>query len=110
MESQGEREPGVVEMDVGLVESMVQDENPEQEMFVMQEQFPPQTDPEPEMSAAAAAAYDTSPSPSKPPDPGRVGSAECTRHGPAMRHAGGSKRDHATNAKRNKCKCVQNGK
>ena len=31
MESQGEREPGVLEMDVGLVESMVQDGNPMQD-------------------------------------------------------------------------------
>ena len=60
MESQGEREPGVLEMDVGLLESMVQDETPEQDINV-QEQFLPQPDPEPEM--AAAAAYDTTPPP-----------------------------------------------
>ena len=35
MESQSERVPGVLEMDVGLVESMVQDEIPEQEMMVV---------------------------------------------------------------------------
>jgi len=62
MESQGEREPGVLEMDVGLVESMVQDENPEQEMLVVQDELP-QPNPEPEMGAAAAAVYDTSPPP-----------------------------------------------
>ena len=60
MASQGEREPGVVEMDVGSLESMVQDGDPEQDIGV-QEQEPPQTDPEPEMGAATAAAYDTSP-------------------------------------------------
>ena len=63
MASQGEREPGVLEMDVGLVESMAQDESPEQEMLNEQEQFPPQPNPEPEMGAAAAAVYDTSPPP-----------------------------------------------
>ena len=62
MASQGEREPGAVGMDEGLLESMVQDGNPEQDIGV-QEQFPPQTDPEPEMGAATAAVYDTSPPP-----------------------------------------------
>ena len=62
MASQGEREPGVVEMDVGLVESMAQDGDPEQEMLVVQDELP-QLNPEPEMGAAAAAAYDTSPPP-----------------------------------------------
>ena len=61
MASQGEREPGVLGMDEGLLESMVQDGDPEQEMLVVEEQELPQTDPEPEMGAAAAAAYDTSP-------------------------------------------------
>jgi len=61
MAFQGEREPGV-EMDLELVESMAQDENPEQEMLIAQEQFLPQPDPEPEMGAVAAAVYDTSPS------------------------------------------------
>ena len=60
MESQGEREPGVLGMDGGLLESMVQDEIPEQEMLVVQDELP-QPNPEPEMGAAAAAAYDTSP-------------------------------------------------
>ena len=50
-------------MDVGLLESMAQDESPKQEMLNEQEQFPPQTNPEPEMGAAAAAVYDTSPPP-----------------------------------------------
>ena len=43
MESQGERVLGVLEMDVGLVESMVQD-TPEQDINV-QEQEPPQNEP-----------------------------------------------------------------
>ena len=65
MASQGEREPGVVGMDEGVLESMAQDGDPEQETLVVeeQEQFFPQIDPEPEMGAAAAAAYDTSPPP-----------------------------------------------
>ena len=65
MASQGEREPGVVGMDEGVLESMAQDGDPEQEMLVVeeQEQFFPQTDLEPEMGAAAAAVYDTSPPP-----------------------------------------------
>ena len=37
MASQGEREPGVLEMDEGLLESMVQDGDPEQEMLVVEE-------------------------------------------------------------------------
>ena len=59
MASQGEREPG----DEGLLESMVQDGDPEQEMLVVEEQELPQTNPEPEMgvAAATAAVYDTSP-------------------------------------------------
>ena len=63
MASQGEREPGVVGMDEGVLESMAQDGDPEQEMLVVeeQEQFFPQTDLEPEMGTAAAAVYDTSP-------------------------------------------------
>ena len=63
MASQGEREPGVLGMDEGLLESMVQDGDPEQEMLVVEEQELPQTDLEPEMGAAAAAVYDTSPPP-----------------------------------------------
>uniref|UniRef100_A0A8C4PWU0 Uncharacterized protein n=1 Tax=Eptatretus burgeri TaxID=7764 RepID=A0A8C4PWU0_EPTBU len=63
MESQGEWEPGVVRMDVECVESMAQDENPEQEMLVVQEHELPQLNPEPEMGAAATVAYDTSPPP-----------------------------------------------
>ena len=50
-------------MDVELVESMAQDENPEQEMVVIQEQFPPQLNPDPEMGAAVAAADESSPPP-----------------------------------------------
>ena len=61
MASEGEREPGVLGMDEGVLESMAQDEIPEQEMLVVEEQELPQTDPEPEMGAAAAAAYDTPP-------------------------------------------------
>ena len=48
-------------MDEGVLESMVQDGDTEQEMLVVEEQELPQTDPEPEMGAAAAVAYDTSP-------------------------------------------------
>ena len=60
MESQGERVLGVLGMDGELLESMAQDESPEQEMLNEQEQFPPQLNPEPEMGAAAeAAGYDT---------------------------------------------------
>ena len=62
MASQGEREPGVLEMDEESLESMVQDGISEQEMLVVQDELP-QTNPEPEMGAAAAAAYDTSPPP-----------------------------------------------
>ena len=61
MASQGERVPGVVGMDGGVLESMAQDGDPEQEMLVVEEQELPQTDPEPEMGAVAAVAYDTSP-------------------------------------------------
>ena len=63
MASQGERELGVLGMDEGVLESMAQDGDPEQEMLVVQEHELPQPDPEPEMSAAAAAVYDTSPPP-----------------------------------------------
>ena len=65
MAAQGERVSGVVDMDGGLLDPMVQDGEAEQEMLVVeeQEQFSHQTDPEPEMGAAAAAAYDTSPPP-----------------------------------------------
>ena len=63
MAFQGEREPGVLEMDVKLIESMAQDGIPEQEMLIVQEQFLPQPNPEPEMGAVAEAAVDdTSPS------------------------------------------------
>jgi len=61
MASQGERVLGVLGMDEESLESMVQDEIPEQEMLVVQDELP-QLNPEPEMGAAAAAAYDTSPS------------------------------------------------
>ena len=66
MAAQGGREPGVVDMDGGLLDPMAQDEEVEQEMLVVEEEeqfFPPQMDPEPEMGAAAAEAvvYDTSP-------------------------------------------------
>ena len=63
MESQSERVPGV-DMDLGIVESMAQDEIPVQDIPIeMQVEFPPQTDPEPEMGVAAATVYDTSPPP-----------------------------------------------
>ena len=61
MASQGEREPEAVGMDEGVLESMVQDGDPEQDIGV-QEQFPLQTNSEPGMGAAAAAS-DTPPSP-----------------------------------------------
>ena len=60
MASQGERVPGVVGMDEGLLESMVQDEIPMQDIPEQDESLP-QTNPEPEMGAAAAAKYDTTP-------------------------------------------------
>ena len=60
MASQGERELGVVDMDEGVLESMAQDGDPEQEMLVVEEHEPPQMDPEPEMGGAAAAS-DTPP-------------------------------------------------
>jgi len=59
MASQGERVPGVVGRDGGVLESMAQDGDAEQEMLVVEKQELPQTDPEPETGAAAA--YDTSP-------------------------------------------------
>ena len=62
MEFQSERVP-VVDMDLEMLESMAQDGNPEQEMFIVQEQFLPQPNPEPEMGAATAAVCDTSPPP-----------------------------------------------
>ena len=58
MAFQVEREPGVLGMDGELLESMVQDEIPEQEMLVVQDELP-QLNPEPEMGAAAVAADDT---------------------------------------------------
>jgi len=72
MASQGEREPGVVGM-CSYLEPMVQDKSPEQDTPVqdinVQEQFPPQLNPELEMGAAAAAEYDTSPSLLRNPPP-----------------------------------------
>ena len=61
MAAQGERVSGAIDIDAMLSESMVQDEEAEQEMLVVeeQEQSPPQMDLEPEMGAAAAC--DTSP-------------------------------------------------
>ena len=54
MASQGERESGVVDMDEGVLESMAQDGDPEQEMLVVQDELP-QLNPEPEMDAAHGA-------------------------------------------------------
>jgi len=62
MASQGERELGVLGMDEGVLESIAQDGDPEQEMLVVQEQELPQTNSEPEMGTVAAAS-DTPPSP-----------------------------------------------
>ena len=63
MAFQGEWLPGVLEMDLEMLESMAQDEIPVQDIPIeMQVEFPPQMDPEPEMGAAAeAAGYDTPP-------------------------------------------------
>ena len=64
MASQGEREPGVIDMCSLVDEPMVQDRIPVQDIPIgVQEQFPPQMDQEPEMGVAAAEAvvYDTSP-------------------------------------------------
>jgi len=74
MEFQSERELGV-DMDLEFVESMVQDEIPEQEMLVVQDELP-QPNPEPEMGVAAAAAYDTSPPPLRQNPPILVESAQ----------------------------------
>ena len=62
MAAQGERVSGAIVMCSVVGKPMVQDKTPEQDMGV-QEQEPPQTDPEPEMGAAPAAVYDTSPPP-----------------------------------------------
>ena len=73
MASQGQRELGVLGMDEGVLESMAQDGDPEQDIGV-QEQVPLQTNSEPEMGVAAAeaAVYDTPSPPSKPfPGPQR---------------------------------------
>ena len=64
MASQGEREPGVVGMDEGVLESMAQEGDPEQEMLVVGEQELPQMDSGPEMGAAVVA-FDPLPSPVK---------------------------------------------
>ena len=65
MAAKSEREPGVIDMEGGLLDPMAQDEEVEQEMVVVEEEqsFAPQMYPEPEMGAAAAeaAVYDTSP-------------------------------------------------
>ena len=103
MASQGERELGVLGMDEESLESMVQDGDPEQEMLVVQDELP-QLNPAPEMGAAAAAAFDTPPSPPPPkpsPDPCRNGSPECTRRGPAMRHAGSNENEYGSKHKQN---------
>ena len=63
MAAQGEREPGVVEIDVMVDDPMAQDKSPEQDIVMGELELPPQTNSEPEMGAAAAeaAVYDTSP-------------------------------------------------
>ena len=97
MAAQGERVSEAIVMCNNVLDPMAQDKIPEQDIG-MQEQSPPQMDPEPEMGAAAAeaAVYDTSPSllRNPPPDPCRNGSPKCTRHGPAIRHAGGNKQQN----------------
>ena len=74
MAFQSEREPGV-DMDLENVDSMVQDEIPEQEMLDVQDELPQPT-LEPEMGAAAAAVYDTSPPPLRQNPPILVESAQ----------------------------------
>ena len=67
MAFQGERVPGVLEIEMReeIVESMAQDEIPEQDISV-QDEFP-QPNPEPEMGAAAAKAAGDNTPPSPPP-------------------------------------------
>ena len=76
MAVQGEREQEGLEINLEILEPMAQDEIPEQDIDV-QEQFPPQSNPEPEMGAAAEAAVDDTPPPSPPsskslPSPRRI--------------------------------------
>ena len=65
MAFQGEREQGGLEIEMReeIVESMAQDEIPEQEMLIGQDELP-QPNSEPEMGAAAEAAVDDAPLPS----------------------------------------------
>ena len=95
MAFQGEREQGGLEIEMReeIVESMAQDEIPEQDISV-QDEFP-QPNPEPEMGAAAeAAVYDTppphrrqihSPAPGgSAPDSGEATATDPSAHGPAI--------------------------
>ena len=63
MAVQGEREQGVLGMDLEIIESMAQDEMSVQNMPVMQVELPPQTNPELKMGAAAGPRWMTPPSP-----------------------------------------------
>ena len=116
MAAQGERVSGAIGMDGGLLESMVQDGDPEQDIGV-QEQFSPQTDPEPEMGAAAAAEYDTPPplprqNPSPAPSEAATGQGESASSGSAEinRVGGNVDADDARNERKNGGKHKQNGK
>ena len=70
MAAQDEREPGVVGSSSSVLDPVAQD-IPEQEMLVVEEELPPQMDPEPEMGAEAVA-YDTSPPPLRQNPPIRL--------------------------------------
>ena len=83
MAVQGEREQGVLEMNVEMLEPMAQDEIPEQDISV-QEQFPPQTNPELEMGAAAEAAVDDTPPPPLLPSSVKIPPRSPTKPRPIM--------------------------
>ena len=82
MASQGERVLGVVDMCNSELESMVQDEIPEQEMLVVQDELP-QTNPEPEMGAAAA---DDIPHPARVKTPPRPPTKPIMADRPCLGH------------------------
>ena len=72
MASQGERQLGVLGMDEGVLESMAQDGDPEQEMLVVQEHELPPTGPRArnERGSGRGVCHPPSPPPSNPlPDP-----------------------------------------
>ena len=77
MAVRGEREQGVLDLDLEMLESMVQDEIPVQDIN-MQDEFPPQPNPELEMGAAAEAVVHDTPTssvkipPQSPADPRQI--------------------------------------